>query len=107
MADTDWSRDVKKYVPDADDTAIAGIVRHCGIALQSRDASLVSFTDKSELERVREKFLKKKLGLSMSDDELDGAIASIGDRMKEVGNKNRVTVYYMLADHFGKLSDFA
>lgn len=107
MADTDWSEDVKKHVPDADDTAIEGIVRHCGIALQSRDASLVSFTDKSELERVREKFLKKKLGLSMSDDELDGAIASIGDKLKDVRNKNRVTVYYMLADHFGKLSDFA
>jgi hypothetical protein len=107
MTDTDWSLDVKKYVPDADDTAIDGIIRHCGIALQSRDASLVSFTDKSELERVREKFLKKKLGLSMSDDELDGAIASIGDQMKDVRNKNRVTVYYMLADHFGKLSDFA
>jgi hypothetical protein len=107
MTDTDWSLDVKKYVPDADDTAIDGIIRHCGIALQSRDASLVSFTDKSELERVREKFLKKKLGLSMSDDEFDGAIASIGDQMKDVRNKNRVTVYYMLADHFGKLSDFA
>ncbi len=107
MTDTDWSVDIKKYVPDADDTAIDGIIRHCGIALQSRDASLVSFTDKSELERVREKFLKKKLGLSMSDDELDGAIASIGDKMKDVRNKNRVTVYYMLADHFGKLSDFA
>ncbi|MGD8551299.1 MAG: DUF2853 family protein, partial [Methyloceanibacter sp.] len=45
MTDTDWSVDVKKYVPDADDTAIDGIIRHCGIALQSRDASLVSFTD--------------------------------------------------------------
>lgn len=107
MTDTDWSVDVKKYVPDADDTAIDGIIRHCGIALQSRDASLVSFTDKSELERVREKFLKKKLGLSMSDDELDGAIAKIGDKLKDVRNKNRVTVYYLLADHFGKLSDFA
>ena len=107
MADTDWSEDVKKHVPDADDQAIAGIVRHCGIALQSRDASLVSFTDKSELERVREKFLKKKLGLSMSDDELDGAIATIGDKLKDVRNKNRVTVYYLLADHFGKLSEFA
>jgi hypothetical protein len=107
MADTNWNEDVQKYVPDADDTAIEGVVRHCGIALQSRDASLVSFTNKSELERVREKFLKKKLGLSMSDEELDGAIASIGDRMKAVRNEDRVTVYYMLADHFGKLSDFA
>ena len=107
MADTNWSEDVKKYVPDADNIAIEGIVHHCGIALQSRDASLVSFTDKSELERVREKFLKKKLGLSMSDDELDGAIATIGEKLKDVHNKNRVTVYYLLADHFGKLSDFA
>jgi len=107
MADTDWGEDVKKYVPDADDNAIAGIVRHCGIALQSRDASLVSFTDKSELERVREKFLKKKLGLGMPDDELDGAIAAIGETLKDVRNKNRVTVYYLLADRFGKLSDFA
>ncbi|WP_244500312.1 DUF2853 family protein [Methyloceanibacter methanicus] len=87
MADTDWGEDVKKYVADADDKAIAGIVRHCGIALQSRDASLVSFTDKSELERVREKFLKKKLGLSMSDDELDGAIATIGEKLKDVRNR--------------------
>ena len=107
MADTDWGEDVKKNVPGADDKASAGIVRHCGIALQSQDASLVSFTDKSECERVHEKFLKKKLGLSMSDDELDGAIATIGEKLKGVRNKNRVTVYYTLADHFGKLSDFA
>ena len=29
----DWAADVKKYVPSADDKAIAGIVRYCGIAL--------------------------------------------------------------------------
>lgn len=104
---TDWAEDVKKYAPDADDAAIAGIVKHCGIALQSRDASLVSFTDKSELERVREKFLKKKLGLTGTDAELDGAIAAVGDKMKGDRTKNRVTVYYLLADHFSKLSDFA
>ena len=30
----DWSVDVKKYVPNADPKAIAGIVRYLGIALQ-------------------------------------------------------------------------
>ena len=30
----DWSHDVKKYSPEADDAAIQGIVKHCGIALQ-------------------------------------------------------------------------
>lgn len=56
----DWAADVRKYAPDADAKAIAGIVRYCGIALQKRDSSLVSFSDKAELARVRENFLKKK-----------------------------------------------
>ena len=36
-----WAADVKKYVPDANDKAISGIVKYCGIALQNRDSSLV------------------------------------------------------------------
>jgi gas vesicle protein len=101
-----WADDVKKYVPDADLDAIAGIVRHCGIALQSRNASLVAFSDRSELNRVRDKFLRRKLGLTLTDEELDDAIAVVGERMKGASAKNRVTVYYLLADHFGKLSLF-
>ncbi len=102
----DWAVDVKKYVPDADAAAIAGIVRYCGIALQKRDSSLVSFTDEKELERVRTHFLKKKLALTNSDAELDKAIASVGERMKGDRTRNRVTVYYLLAAHFGKLAAF-
>lgn len=102
----DWAVDVKKYVPAADAGVIAGIVRYCGIALQSRDASLVAFSDKEEIARVRNNFLKKKLALTQPDAELDKAIAAVGDRMKTDRTKNRVTVYYLLADHFGKLSAF-
>ena len=54
----DWAINVYKYVPDADSGAIAGIVRYCGIALRNRDSSLVSFTDSTETDRVRENFLK-------------------------------------------------
>lgn len=103
---TDWAENVKRYAPEPQAGAIAGIVRHCGIALQSRDASLVSFTDSSELERVRENFLKKKLGLTQSDAELDSAIAAVGERMAGERARNRVTVYYLLAEHFDKLGDF-
>lgn len=103
----DWTAQVKKYVPDADDKAIAGIVRHCGIALRNRDSAHVAFSDKEELARVREGFLKKKLGLTDTDVELDRAISEVGARMKEDRSKNRVTVYYMLADRFGKLSAFS
>jgi hypothetical protein len=49
-------------------------------------------------------FLKKKLGLNAPDAELDKAIMAVGDNMKGDRTKNRVTVYYLLADHFGKLS---
>ena len=73
-----WAADVRKYVPSADEKAIAGIVRYCGIALQKRDSSLVAFTDKEEVARVRDHFLKKKLGLTAPDTELDKAIMKIG-----------------------------
>jgi len=103
----DWAVDVKKYVSNPDANAIVGIVRHCGVALQNRDSSLVSFTDKEEVERVRTNFLKKKLGLTNPDSDLDKAIMAVADRMKGDHTRNRVTVYYLLADHFGKLSAFS
>lgn len=103
----DWAANVKKYVPDADDGIIAGIVRYCGIALQKRDSSLVSFGDPTETKRVRENFLKKKLALTDSDAKLDAAIAAVGERMKDESFRNRVTVYYLLAEKFGKLQLFA
>jgi hypothetical protein len=90
----DWAADVKKYVPDADDGIIAGVVRYCGISLQKRDSALVSFGDPAETKRVRENFLKKKLALTQSDDKLDAAIAEVGVRMKSDKTRNRVTVYY-------------
>ncbi len=102
----DWLADVKKYVPNADPAVVAAIVRYCGIALQKRDSSLVSMSDPTETGRVRENFLKKKLALTDSDDVLNAAIASVGERMKADRTKNRVTVYYLLAEHFGKLGLF-
>jgi len=102
----DWAADVKKYVPDADDDIIAGIVRYCGIALQKRDSSLVAMSDPTETGRVRENFLRKKLGLTDADAVLDAAIAAVDDLMKDDRTKNRVTVYYLLAEKFGKLELF-
>lgn len=102
----DWAIDVRKFVPDADEDIIAGIVRYCGIALRNRDSALVSFSDPAETDRVKANFLKKKLGLTEPDTVLDSAIAAVGERMKADTTKNRVTVYYLLASHFGRLEDF-
>lgn len=101
----DWAADVKKYAPNADDKVIAGIVRHCGIALHKADSSLVSFSDQAELDRVKKGFLTKKLELS-TDAEKDAALAAVGAKLKGVSRKNRVTVYYLLAEHAGKLGLF-
>lgn len=103
----DWGSNVKVYAKGAKDTTIAGIVKYLGIALRNRDASLVSFSDKDEVARVRENFLKKKLGLSQPDSELDEAIKAVGERMKADKTRNRVTVYYLLAERFGKLELFS
>jgi outer membrane protein OmpA-like peptidoglycan-associated protein len=106
MMTEDWALDVKKYVPDADDAVIKAIVRYCGIALRKRDSSLVSFTDPKETARVRANFCRKKLALTESDADIDAAIMRVGERMKGDTTRNRVTVYYLLAETFGKLGVF-
>ncbi len=109
MADSqiNYAEDVKKYVENVDTAAVGGIVKHLGIALRSKDSSLVSASDPEELKRVREGFLKKKLALTGSDTELDAAINDVMAKMKGVREKSRVTVCYLLADKFGKLGLFA
>jgi hypothetical protein len=102
----DWSADVKKYVPNANADAISGIVKHLGIALQSRDASFVACQDKSERDRVRDSFLKKKLGLTQADAELEKAVLEVCEKMKGDRDKSRVAFYYLLAEKYGKLSMF-
>ena len=90
----DWAEDVQKYVPNADAKAIAGIVRYCGIALQKRDSSLVSFSDDKEIARVRNNFLKKKLALTDADADLDKAIDDVRDKMK--GDRNKKSRHRVL-----------
>lgn len=107
MAETiDYSTDIKKYTSNVNEGAVKGIVKHCGIALQSKDASLVSASDTTELARVRDNFMKKKLGLADADAALDASIKSVMDKMKAERNKSRVTVYYLLAEKHGKLAAF-
>lgn len=102
----DYKADVAKYVHACDDACVDGIVRHCGIALQSRDASMVSCSDAGERNRVRDSFLKKKLGRTESDEELDAAVLEVCEKMKDTRSKSRVTFYYLLAEKYGQLDLF-
>lgn len=103
MSDVDYSADIKKYSPNVDAKAVAGIVKFCGIALKSKDASMVSCSSKDELDRVRESFLKKKLKLTAPDADLDKAIQEVCTQLKADKTKHRVTFYYLLAEKAGKL----
>ncbi len=104
---SEYIDDVKRYAANADEKAVAGIVKHLGIALKSKDASLVSCSSKDELARVRDSWCKKKLGLDGSDADLDKMIKDVCDTMKADQRKHRVTFYYLLAEKSGKLGALA
>ena len=81
---------------------IAGIVRHCGIALQKVDSSLVSFSDQAELDRVKKGFLTKKL--QVPEDQMDAALR-LGFRFEGVfrqaliyKGRNRDTAWFAMTD---------
>jgi hypothetical protein len=107
MADlATYVADIKKYTSNVNEGAAAGIVKHLGIALRNRDSSLVAGSDPAELARIRDGFLKKKLALTDADTKLDAAIASVVEKLKADNSKSRVTVYYLLAEHYKKLDLF-
>ena len=103
----DYAANVEKYASTVDAAALKGIVKYLGIALQNRDSSLVAASDPEELKRVRDSFMKKKLGLAQTDAELDAALKDVMTKIAGERDKSRVTVYYLLAARFGKLGLFA
>ena len=97
---------VRKYDADADADHVKSIVNKLGVALQNRDSSLVSCGDKSELERIRDGFAKKRLGLDAkhSDEEIMSVINEVCTEMAgDRGSKHRVPFYYLLAKKTGTL----
>ena len=100
----DHLADIKKYAKSVDEAVVAKMEKTYALVLTKPDARLVSVSDADEVKTVRENFLKKKLGVEGSNEELDAKIIEIGKTIP--GQKNRLTLYYLLAEHFGKLSVF-
>ena len=109
MADASkYAENIKKYAKGYNQKAAEKIVGHLGIALRNRDSSLVSCSDSGELNRVREKWCRGKFSLAHTNDELDAALQTVCEKLSaEGGNKSRVTFYYLVAEHFGKLDALA
>ena len=102
MADNSQYYDVEKFSGNVNNAAVDTIVKYCGIALRTRDASLVSCSDPDELGRVRDGFASKKLGLA--GDAADKTIAAVCEKMQDERQKSRVTFYYLLAEESGTMS---
>lgn len=103
---SDHLADVKKYAKaPVNEKAVEGLAKTYRLVLSKPDSRYVAASDKAELETVRKNFLEKKLGLSGAD--LDASIKAVAEKMKGDRTKSRLTFYYLLAEHYGKLDQFA
>lgn len=94
---------VKKYDSRAKRDVVKNVVNYCGIALRTRDGSLVACSDESERKTIAKGFATKKLGLTTGQDKL---VSDVCTQMKPDRFKNRVTFYYLAAKKAGKLGIF-
>ncbi len=98
--------DITRYDSKPDTDLVAVLAKNYSLVMSNKDASGVACTDNAELDTVRENFLKKKLGLTESDSELNTAIQEICKEMTADRKKSRLTFYYLLTKKFGKESIF-
>jgi D-serine deaminase-like pyridoxal phosphate-dependent protein len=102
----DHLADIRKFArKPVNEAAAAAMSRAYALVMSKPDTRYVACSDPAELARVRDNFLKKKLGLNGGD--LDASIKAVCERMKSDNTKSRLTFYYLLAEHHGKLDIFA
>lgn len=101
---TDYLADVRRYDATANADIVGGIVKHLGVALHNPDSASVSGDNPKELERIRESWCAKKLGVTDAD-RCDTVIRLVGETMAGDKPKSRVTFYYLVAKHLGKLGE--
>jgi hypothetical protein len=103
---SDHLADIKKYAKKPiNEAALAGLEKTYRLVLSQADSRYVACSDPDELRRVRENFLEKKLELKSGD--LDATVKAVCETMKGDRTKSRLTFYYLLAEHFDKLGNFA
>lgn len=97
---------VAKYASKVNTAALDGMAKNYALVLSNKDAQYVACGDEGEKDTVRNNFLKKKLGLTNSEADLNAAIDAVCATMKDDRFKSRLAMYYLLAEKFGKLDMF-
>ncbi|HLT88414.1 MAG TPA: DUF2853 family protein [Sphingobacterium sp.] len=97
----------KKLNLSLDEKLIAAVAKGLGPSIYNADAETIAASDNAELDRVKNNFLIKKLGLadgSALDTALEEVIEQVG---KSNRNKYRVIIYALLVKKFKKESIYA
>mgnify|MGYP001828176385 CR=1 FL=1 len=94
----------EKFKVQPDMELLAKVTDGLGPSIYNRDSSTVSGSDIKELERVKNNFLIRKLGLADTPELMDAIEAVIKEYGTSVRTKYRAVVYYQLTRHFGKES---
>lgn len=102
----DHLADVKKYTSSVDEKAVQGLAKTYALVMSKADTRYVAASDPEEVTRVVENFCKKKLGRKESDADLTNVVKAQCEKMKADRTKSRITVYYLIAEHFKALSMF-
>jgi|SRR5690606_7200803 len=104
---TAYVAEAKKLNLPLDEKLIAAVAKGLGPSIYNADAETVAGSDKTELDRLKNNFLIKKLGLK-DGPELDKAIEEVINQVgKSNRNKYRAIVYALLVKKFKKESIYA
>jgi hypothetical protein len=102
-----YQEEATKLGFDIDSDLLSAVTKSLGPSIHLNDASLVSSSDQSELDRVKNNFLIGKLGLEDGPG-LDEAISEVAKAFGPGnGQKHRALFYALLVKKFGKESLFA
>jgi len=83
-----------------DEDMLAAVAEDLGPANYNPDASLVSCSDDTELERVYTNFVSDELEVSDKEEGM-AAIKAVCEQMDGIARKHRAVFYYLLAKNLG------
>ncbi len=103
-----YQEENKKLGLGLSDEYIANIAKSLGPAIYRADTEIVACGDKSELDRIRNNYLKKKLGLEDDNQTLDAMIQRVCEKLGTSNRrKYRALFYGLLAKEAGKEDIYA
>jgi hypothetical protein len=96
--------EAQKLGISVDKALLEKVTKGLGPSIYNADSAKVASSDPKELERVKQNFLIKKLGLA-DGPELDGYLAGVVEKLGSSNpNKYRALFYYLMVKDTGKES---